>query len=356
MQANPNFSSFRVTVRDCPHSPVHDYSDRAACRAQRYAERPKTGRVKHVVSSDEVAHLWAHKAQDSARNATGSVFFRGDTIYSYGEHFPIARHITSKSGKSAVLFTTKTYSVTTSGHCSMVRSAISHLTRFDVPNVFARIKAEHEGNLADYAKRISDYLLKAARARTEFNKGWTHREAVEPRAEAIKYAKFFRIPYAKTLPAVPAIGSVQLQVIKDAESKRLAVERKRVMRENAEMIEAWRKGEYYRVTLPRELPDMLRVSKDGQSIETSRGVSFPISHAKRGLALVRAVRASGEAWFTNGRCQLGHYRIDSIQPDGTVKAGCHTVKYSEIERIAPAIDTAPSVLESLEMLTGKDGE
>lgn len=137
MQANPNSSGFRVTVRDCPHSPVHDYSDRAVCRAQRYAERKQTGRFKRVVSSGEVAHLFAHKVQSHARNAKSSVFFNHDTIYSYGEHFPIARHVTNKSGKAAVLFTTGHYSVTTSGHCSMVRSAISHLTVFDATGHFA---------------------------------------------------------------------------------------------------------------------------------------------------------------------------------------------------------------------------
>jgi hypothetical protein len=341
--------STRVLVSDCPHNPQHDYSDRATCRAQRYLDRPKTGRVRHVVDSSEVAHLWAHKVQSEAHNPKGSVFFREETIFSYGEHFPIARHVTSRSGKSAVLFTTKSYSVTTSSHCSMVRSAVSHLTLFSVPNVFARVKAEHEGNLADYAKRISASLLKAARARQ--HKEWHHKEALELRAEAIQYAKFFALPYTKTLPQVPALDSVQLERIRDAETKRLAAERKLLAREHAEAIAKWRQGDEY-VRLPHGLADMLRVSSDGQSIETSRGVSFPISHAKRGLALVRAVRNSGETWHTNGKtCKLGHYQIDSILPDCTVKAGCHTVKWSEIERIAPAIDAAPSVLDSLEIVS-----
>lgn len=304
--------------------------------------------TKHVVSSESVAHLWAHQTQDQARNSNGSVFFRGDVIFSYGEHFPIARHIQNKH-ESVVLFTTKSYSVTTSGHCSMVRSAVSHLTVFSVPNVFAKIKAEHEGNLADYAKRISDRLLKTARARTSFNKEWTHKEALELRSEAIKYAKFFNLAYSKILLTVPALDSVSLAKIKQAEDKRLAAERKRKLAENREAIEQWRNGEYAR--LPYGLPDMLRVSSDGQSIETSRAVSFPMSHAKRGLALVRSVRSRGETWHTNGHtCKLGHYQIDSIDASGNVKAGCHTVKYSEIERIAPAIDAAPSVLETLENL------
>lgn len=308
--------------------------------------------MKHIVSNREVPHLWAHKTQDSARNSTGSLFFRCGVIFSYGEHFPIARHVENKSGKPAVLFTTKTYSPTTTAHCSRVRSAVSNLTVFAVANVFAKIKAEHEGNLKDYAERISPALLKAARARSEFNKGWEHKRALELRAEAVAYAKFFHVPYAKVLPEVPALGSATLAAIKAAEDKRLAAERKRIMQENADAIADWRKHSRLSVVLPYGLPDMLRVSKDGQSIETSRGASFPISHAKRGLALVRAVRESMKPWHTNGHtCQLGHYRIDRIDGDGTVHAGCHVVKYSEIERIAPAIDAAPSVLESLETVS-----
>lgn len=336
-------TAHRVTVRDCPHSPVHDYSDRAECRAQRYQER-KSGRVKRVVDSSEVAHLWAHKAQDSARNAKNSVFFLGDTIFSYGEHFPIARHVTNKTG-SAVLFTTAHYSVTTAGHCSMVRSAVSHLTVFHVPNVKAEDKAEHVANLKDYAERIRKSLLTSARARSEYAKGWNHSHALELREEAIKYAKFFRLAHSKVIPAVPTLDSVSLQRIKQTEDKRLAAERKRIAAEHAESIAQWRAGEYAR--LPHGLADMLRVSKDGQNVETSRGVSFPISHAKRGLALVRAVRSRAEAWHTNGHTRhLGHYQIDSIDAQGNVKAGCHLVKWAEIERIASAIDAAPSVLET----------
>src|SRR5579862_100103 len=201
--------------------------------------------MRHVLASEAVAHAWAHQTQASARNARSSDLFRCGVIYSYGEHFPIARHTQNKAGESAVLFTTGRHSVTTSGHCSMVRGAVRHLTVFDVPNVYANIKGEHEGNLLDYAKRISAYLLKAARARV--NKDWDHSQALKLREEAIKYAKFFRVPYAKTLPTVPALGSVQLQAIKDAENKRQAAERKRIMRESAEAIAQWRAGEYARL-------------------------------------------------------------------------------------------------------------
>jgi len=73
-------------------------------------------------------------------------------------------------------------------------------------------------------------------------------------------------------------------------------------------------------------------------VETSRGAQVPASHALRGLRFVRAVVARGEAFQTNGKTfHLGHYKIDRIETDGTLTAGCHVIPYSEIERIAPEL-------------------
>ncbi len=51
-------------------------------------------RQRHVFPNREIPHLWAHKTQDEGRNGTGSFYFTGATIYSYGSHFPIATHVT----------------------------------------------------------------------------------------------------------------------------------------------------------------------------------------------------------------------------------------------------------------------
>jgi hypothetical protein len=81
-------------------------------------------RKKYVFDTGEIPHLWAHRTQDETRNRQGNLYFTADTIYRYGSHFPIARHLVNGAGEWAVLFTTATYGVTTSSHCSAVRSAI----------------------------------------------------------------------------------------------------------------------------------------------------------------------------------------------------------------------------------------
>ena len=78
---------------------------------------------------------------------------------------------------------------------------------------------------------------------------------------------------------------------------------------------------------------------ENHEVVTSRGVRFPIAHAKKGLILVRAVMARGEDWVRNGHsCRLGHYSIDRIEANGTVHAGCHVVSWEEIKRVAAEIE------------------
>lgn len=342
----------RVLYSKCPHDPQHDYRDRGKCLAEQATKRK---RVRHVVTSGEVPHLWYHKTQYSAKNSNGSLYFTGSTIYSYGSHFPIAHHVTVGK-RSAVLFTTRDYSVTTSGHKSAVRSAIPEgATVFHVPEVFTEERYasnSHARNLADYAQRVSDHLAKCARARQSYSKEWEHGQAIALRNEAREYAKFFRLKLPKIAP-IPALDSEGLARIKAREAEKsaekAAKERQRKAeqaRKEADLAERWRNGE--NVGSLYNAPVMLRVRTFGADedvknavaqVETSLGARVPVAHAIRGLRFVRAVVARGEAYQRNGHTlHLGHYAIDRIDVDGTLTAGCHVISLAEIERIAPELE------------------
>ena len=310
-----------------------------------------TKRKKHVFDTGEIPHLWAHRTQEDARNRQGNLYFTGDTIYSYGSHFPIARHVTNDAGQRAVLFTTATYSVTTSSHCSAVRSAIpSGIPVFHVPNVChgrysgSELTADdHGGNLADYAERIEKYVITSARARSSYAKEWNNDHAVRLRDEAFAYCAFFGLP-VPNISEVRELDSEALTAIRKREAKRTAEKAEQTKRERAEavirqqeLITKWRAGQYSGCLY--DVPPMLRI--DGNEVVTSRGARFPVLHAKHGLAFVRKVRESQKVYVRNGHTiHLGPYAIDRIEPDGTVKAGCHVVSWEEIERIAPSLDSA----------------
>lgn len=309
-------------------------------------------RKKHVFDTGEVPHLWAHRTQDEARNRQGNLYFTGDTIYSYGSHFPIARHVVNDAGERAVLFTTATYSATTSSHCSGVRSAISsRIPVFHVPNVChgrysgSELTADdHAGNLADYADRIDKHVITSARARSSHAKEWNHEHAIRLRDEASAYCAFFGM-LVPSIPEVPSLDSAALTAIRKREAKRAAEKAEQTKRERAEalvrqqeLIVKWREGQYSGCLY--DVPTMLRIN--GDEVVTSRGARFPVSHAKRALGFVRKLRESGQAYVRNGHTiHLGPYTLDRIEQDGTVKAGCHVVSWEEIERIASALDSLP---------------
>ena len=215
------------TYRCCPHDPVHEWSERGDCIAQRVALQVKSRkRTKQVYSTHEIPHLWAHQTQDEARNPQRNLFFENGTIYSYGHHFPVAKHYKNKS-RACVLFTTDRHSVTTSGHCSSVAMAIpDSVPIFRVPYVEVHHELDHERNLADYVQRIERAIIASARARSSYRKESEHTNAVNLRSQAKDYARFFRVACPK-LPVVPALDSEAMAAVRTGEDSGQLKRRKR---------------------------------------------------------------------------------------------------------------------------------
>jgi hypothetical protein len=297
--------------------------------------------MRHVYPNHEIPHLWAHQSQDEARNSTGSLCFEGPTIFSYGSHFPIARHVTNARGENAVLFTTNRHSITTSGHCSAVASAIPpNVSVYRVPHVRSGWGElpDHAENVASYIQRISELLGKAKRARV--NRDWHQREALALREQLRGYLAFFGlvaavVPESDELDALESwiSGHKEAERQRREEAARNAEQARR--RDQAERIQRFLAGDPY-TSYVADVSPMLRVV--GDQVETSLGARFPRAHAIRGLAIVRAVRASGREYVRNGHAiHLGNYVIDRIDRDG-VHAGCHVVRWEEIERITPQLN------------------
>ena len=105
----------------------------------------------------EVAHVWANRQQPYGES--GSIYFDGKIIYSYGTHFPIAAHY-----KDIVLFTLADYSVSTAKHKSIVRSAIHQPTIYcyNVQIAFRgkQDKTVHKKNIQDYFTKLQQVTNK----------------------------------------------------------------------------------------------------------------------------------------------------------------------------------------------------
>lgn len=85
-------------------------------------------------------------------------------------------------------------------------------------------------------------------------------------------------------------------------------------------------------------PTLLRVS--GDQIHTSRGATFPAEHGLAAWPFILRAYQMREPWYpkaTTGAA-LGHYRIDSVDADGMVHAGCHHVPFWSVAYAKARLD------------------
>lgn len=75
-------------------------------------------------SQAEVAHLWANELQREARYSGGNFYFYGNTIYSYGHHYPCGKIVRNKQGEKAYILNDQTRSNTTAKHMAYTYGAI----------------------------------------------------------------------------------------------------------------------------------------------------------------------------------------------------------------------------------------
>lgn len=279
------------------------------------------------MNNKEVAHLWANRSRESAKGS--SFYFTGDTIYSYGAHFPIARHY-----KGCVLFTCKGYSNTTAKHKGYARSAVSHLTVFTVSDVSRDPCRE---DVSGYAAEIKSAALAAGRARnSEAALGVLQRLVDEANSFCARFGFKTRFAMPDNLEELRAKAKASAE----RERKAKLAKQARQERETQKTIRGWLAGES--VSIPHfidkvylrvhPLPSDRQMASDIIQMETSKGARIPLSEAKRTFSFIVKMRERG--WRRNGETfQVGEYHLDAVNEQGVV-AGCHRITWDEIERFA----------------------
>lgn len=267
-----------------------------------------------------IAHYWANQVQHEAKNPARNFFFVGPTIYSYGYHFPIAKHVTNADGENAVLFTERGYSVTTSKHVRVVAHACGHK---NIVYCYSP-DSSHSDNFRHWkaeAEAIAARLVKARKPEMYLN----DIERIKQRAS--KYATFFDIALPEDLKQLFSIGNKEeyAQYNKD---KAARLEKERIEREKkekakvAEELRGWKAGKYHRM-YHRHGRDYLRMNTIDERpvVETSQGVVVEIPEAKR---LWKALKINQ---LKVGDKVNHMYEVTHI--NGDMSVGCHKfpVKY-----------------------------
>lgn len=152
-----------------------------------------------MATHENVAIRWIAGHDKQAKGY--AMFFSGDTIYSYGYHFAIARFVDTPRGR-VCLFNSEGYSVSTAKHKTIVWRQLCRwrpaMAVFDVPFVATADRdGAHAANVASLRARASEARDKASRARV-YGDHWRN-VASDLESQAIGYEVAFGLwsPEAK---------------------------------------------------------------------------------------------------------------------------------------------------------------
>lgn len=289
----------------------------------------------------DVCHKWAHNYGPSDSFSCGNLFSEGNTIYSYGRHFPMAKRIDSKT----VLFTTNTYSNTTAKHLSWTFGAIpGACTIFNVADVNADSQESHLKNVVAMLESVFDLAKKQKKARSYDYSGGIS----ETLANAAKYAERFEVDlsglqdWARKMmdtTDVDALLGLSVDRKNAIQAENEARERRELAQKEANLA-LWRTNDYNGWQLPNTAITYLRIAANGD-IETSRHITIEAKQAKALWKKVSSLKSKGKEWVTNGhKIEIAGYNLNKITADGDIIAGCHHIPYSESEAIAKALNWA----------------
>ena len=271
----------------------------------------------------EVAHEFARRSQNCGR--AGNIFFDGDTIYSYGHHFPVARFV-----DNTVVFTTRDYSVSTAKHINIIGSALSQYRMVYVPDIHGSVS----DNLSEVARTVSESLKKASTSRiyknSYLNVARIAYENLKKYAELIKDASCNKdLKELDKLTNAPNLEEIRKeeQARRKEENRRKKERQARIDAENAEKLEKWLSGESDRVPFSIS-KTYLRIN--GNNVETTRGAHVSAKSAK---ILWRMIKAEKSIHGVN----IDGYTV--ISWNGELKIGCHNIPRSEVLRIGAILDT-----------------
>lgn len=352
--------------------------------------------MRTVFTNSMCAHVWAQLSQPHGRS--GSMKFDGAVAYSYST--AVANIITPQGRRAVMLHLPNRWGVTTGQHLRHYQDAARHLPQFEVPQLFtyaapirdaapdATLHNENVAALTANYQKERDALLRVPadswRVRALATEDRDGRELPRDPADDSNvsaahvtlcrlagvlrdYAEAFGI-VCDALPwqtdgdkivarrdrilndpkrAAKQAAAAEARERAAAKRKAAAIEALRVAQLDAhERVGRWLAGEDVRLQygdVPRERGALLRVK--GESVQTSQGADAPVSHVRPALAFwLRTTRdrLTYERDPAMASVRLGHFRLDSIDADGNVRAGCHYITAATVRALVETLQATTS--------------
>lgn len=278
--------------------------------------------MKKVFSnSSDVIHLFAQRSQAEAN--CSNVFFEGDRIWSYGRHYLLAEFIKNNSGDEAIWINDSGYSVTTAKHISEVTYATRQYRQFFELSTNPQKVINHLEVLADKLSRARKPELYISEAENLFSKFEEFQAWKGETNDKVNLLKIWDIINVFRGAEYSDYLAKKEKLIKEAERLRKKEAKKQFRKELKEFF-TYKRSYIYRSTGE----DYLRISQDGEFIETSQRVRVPIKEAKILYLLIK-----------NGKDIKGHniggYTVISL--NGVLKIGCHKINVKNMTEIGEKI-------------------
>ena len=271
---------------------------------------------------EDCIHTYAQFSQDQGES--GNVFFYGNTLYSYGHHFPLAHRTTNDKGENCILLNGRTYSNSTTRHQHITSSATRHYNKIvsfgmnqDTKYGTSVSTEEHQRNETHYIREFETIARNLATARKPAK---YIEQARSLNDQFFVYANFFGLTpsqeYQQAYQQATEVSEELKTKVKAQQAEILKRKKEREAEEAKEYavkVQEWITGERQSLS-PRPKIDILR--RSGDQVETSQGVKMTIQEAKAiYLQLVRKELKAGDKVLTG-------YTVSKV--NGTVSIGCHT--------------------------------
>lgn len=286
--------------------------------------------MKKVFSSNsQLAHAWANQLQSEGR--ASNMFFKDETIYSWGNHYEIAKFVTAPNGQKVCFVNANGYSNSTAKHTQHVWNAIpdgipTYKVPFLVGTSYSSYRRYHyfrpselDGIIAAMLVECNNFIHDQLKARTNF---YSFSQAAERYETIVEISQLFDL----AVPAKPKnweAARIKAEHIRATQGERQRVKEVKELEKSKELLEKWLQHEFNGQLY--NIPVHLRVSTDGKLIETTKGAKVNLETALRLLSRLRNNEdVKGE--------KIDGFTVIENGPDA-VKIGCHTIAWDVINQI-----------------------
>lgn len=283
--------------------------------------------MKKVFSSHAtLSHAWANQTQEIGK--ASAMFFEGPVIYSYGHHYEIARLIDAPTGQKVCFINSNGYSNSTAKHTNHVSRAIpQNIIKFYVPFVKSGGYWHKENTITvellptiieNMALNCKNLCFDQLKART--NTGY-FRQASSLYSNILQICLLFNLE-APVMPDNYIEAENKYNFLVNTQTQRDNIKAAKELEKSKELLTKWLNHEFNGQLY--NIPVHLRISKDGQMIETTKGAKVEYF---RGVELFNKLVNKENV---NGHKINGFTLLENSTESVTI--GCHVINWPVINQ------------------------